>query len=161
MMDCIDCHNRPTHIFHSAEEALDLQFVSGAMPEDLPYIKKVALEAVTRKYNSREEAKKKIAEFISQYYQKNYPDLFHKEKAKIDQAIKAAQEAYLLNVFPEMNIYWNTYTNFLGHEGCFRCHNEELESEDGEVISQDCSLCHNLLAEEEESPEILETLLGE
>ncbi|OAQ20685.1 NapC/NirT family cytochrome c [Thermosulfurimonas dismutans] len=160
-MDCLDCHNRPTHIFHSAEEALDLQFVSGAMPEDLPFIKKVALEAITKEYSSREEAEIKIAEYINNYYQNNYPDIFKNDKEKIDKAIKAAREAYLLNVFPEMNISWNTYTNFLGHDGCFRCHNEELESADGEVIPQDCSLCHNLLAEEEENPEILETILGE
>ncbi|WP_168720231.1 NapC/NirT family cytochrome c [Thermosulfurimonas marina] len=161
LMDCMDCHNRPTHIFHSAEEALDLEFVSGAMPEDLPFVKKVTLEAITQNYPSRKEAKVKIAEYIRNYYQKNYPDLVKNSPEKIEQVIAAAQEAYLLNVFPEMKITWGTYTNFLSHDGCFRCHNEELESEDGEVISQDCSLCHNLLAEEEESPEILETLLGE
>ena len=160
LMDCLDCHNRPTHIFHSAEEALDLQFVSGAMP-NLPYIKKVALEAVTKKYVSREEAKTKIAAYIEGYYKEKHPKLFKEKGDEIAKAISAAQEAYLLNVFPEMNIYWNTYTNFLGHDGCFRCHNEELENAEGEVISQDCSLCHTLLAEEEESPEILETLLEE
>ena len=160
LMDCLDCHNRPTHIFHSAEEALDIQFINGAMP-NLPYIKKVALEAITKNYISREEAKVRIANYITNYYKEKYPEIFKEKEAEIAKAIAAAQEAYLLNVFPEMNIYWNTYTNFLGHDGCFRCHNEELENAEGEVISQDCSLCHTLLAEEEESPEILETLLEE
>ena len=45
--------------------------------------------------------------------------------------------------------------------GCFRCHNDEHETADGEVISMDCDTCHTILAEEEEDPEILKTLIGE
>jgi len=75
--------------------------------------------------------------------------------------LKPRAKPNLLHVFTEMDISWNTYTNFLGYDGCLRCHNGEIESADGEVISQDCSLCHNILAEDEENPEILGTLLGE
>jgi nitrate/TMAO reductase-like tetraheme cytochrome c subunit len=60
-----------------------------------------------------------------------------------------------------MNITWGTYLSHLGHEdspGCFRCHNDEHETEDGLVISQDCETCHTLLAMEEEDPEILQML---
>ena len=60
-----------------------------------------------------------------------------------------------------MNVSWGTYPNHNGHEsspGCFRCHNDEHATADGEVISQDCFTCHALLAMEEEAPEILETL---
>jgi hypothetical protein len=42
--------------------------------------------------------------------------------------------------------------------GCFRCHDDEHRTADGQTISQDCSTCHSLLAVEEENPEILATL---
>ena len=160
-MDCLDCHNRPTHIFHSPEEAIDLEFVQGKMPEDIPFIKKVSLEAITKKYASREEARQKISEYILSFYKKNYPELVKKDSQKIQEAIKASIEAYMLNVFPEMRISWNTYPNFLSHKGCWRCHNDEFESKDGETITQDCTLCHNLLAEDEQNPEVLDTIVGE
>lgn len=160
-MDCIDCHNRPTHIFYSPEEALDLEFLKGRIPTDLPYIKKVALEAITQKYHSRKEARVKIAQYIRAFYQKNYPRLLEDKAQEITQAIQGATDAYMRNVFPQMNISWNTYPNFLSHTGCWRCHNEEFENSEGETITQDCTLCHNILAEDEENPEILETLLGQ
>jgi len=50
------------------------------------------------------------------------------------------------NVVPEMNIQWFTYIDFWFHEGCFRYHNEALKTDCGAVISQDCNLCHNILA---------------
>ena len=70
-------------------------------------------------------------------------------------------DIYCRNVFPAMNITWGTYPNHIGHtsfDGCFRCHNDEHATADGEVISQDCSTCHTLLAMEEEDPEILAQL---
>ena len=60
-----------------------------------------------------------------------------------------------------MNVTWGTYPNHIGHEasdGCFRCHDDEHATTDGESISQDCSVCHALLAIEEESPDILAVL---
>jgi hypothetical protein len=80
---------------------------------------------------------------------------------QIDAASTAIGNIYASNVFPVMKVDWNTYPNHIGHEqspGCFRCHNDEHESEDGRVISQDCDTCHSLLAMEEESPEVLQML---
>jgi hypothetical protein len=77
--------------------------------------------------------------------------------------VQAIFLAYAENVFPEMRITWNTYANFAGHRdgtGCFRCHNEMLVQEDGRPISQDCRICHIVLAQEEENPAILQTLKG-
>ena len=42
--------------------------------------------------------------------------------------------------------------------GCFRCHDDEHATDDGETISQDCDTCHSLLAMEEEDPAILDEL---
>jgi hypothetical protein len=60
-----------------------------------------------------------------------------------------------------MKVSWGTYPNNLGHTdypGCFRCHDGSHNSADGKTISQDCNLCHEPLAMDEPSPEILKTL---
>jgi hypothetical protein len=68
---------------------------------------------------------------------------------------------YLRNVFPAMLLTWGTHPNNLGHEdspGCFRCHDGSHVSADGQMITNDCSACHNPLAMEEENPKILADL---
>jgi len=58
-------------------------------------------------------------------------------------------------------VSWATYPNNLGHmdfPGCFRCHDGSHATPDGKTITQDCNTCHEPLAMEEASPEILKTL---
>lgn len=161
VMDCIDCHNRPTHIYLSAEEALDLKLLSGRIPASLPFIKRQALEVVNREYSSTEEAKNAIATTLRAWYQEKYPDLYKNSIMMVEQAIGGVQQAYAENVFPSMKIGWNTYPNFLGHKndsGCFRCHDDGHTTKAGGTISMDCETCHIILAEEEPAPEILKIL---
>ncbi len=68
---------------------------------------------------------------------------------------------YLANVFPGMSVGWGTYPNHIGHTdspGCFRCHDDLRTTPDDKTLSQDCDVCHELLAIEEESPGVLEGL---
>jgi len=163
IMDCLDCHNRPTHIYLSPNEALDLKLNHGDIPLELPYIKKQGLAVISKDYKSSEEAKNNIATELRAWYLQNYPDVVKNNMELLDKAIAGVQAAYAENVFPEMNINWNTYTNFLGHKndsGCFRCHDESHETSSGETISQDCDKCHIILAEDEPAPEVLKTLRG-
>ena len=54
-----------------------------------------------------------------------------------------------------------TYPNNLGHTdfpGCFRCHDGSHAEAGGATINQDCGACHELIAMDEASPEILKTL---
>jgi len=160
-MDCIDCHNRPTHIYLSPDEALDEKLLSGEIPTDLPFIKKMALQAVRIDSPSQEEGRAAIANFLREWYAKTYPEVVAKNPDLLQRAIKGVQDAYLGNVFPEMNITWNTYVSHLGHKddaGCFRCHDEMHVNAEGQAISMDCDTCHVILAEDEENPEILRTL---
>ncbi len=163
VMDCIDCHNRPSHIYLSADRAVDSKIMTGQISVDLPFIKQQAMAAVEVEYKTQDEARSAIASHLTTYYKQNYPDIYSTKRQLVENAIAGVQAAYVENVFPEMNIQWNTYSSNLGHDnelGCFRCHNEEHESAEGEVISMDCDTCHTILAEEEEDPEILRTLLG-
>lgn len=162
-MDCIDCHNRPSHVYLPANEAVDNKILTNQISTDLPYIKQQAMRVVSTVYKTQEEARTAIASELNNYYKTSYADIYASDRALVEQAIAGVQAAYLENVFPEMGIQWDTYHSNLGHTnelGCFRCHNEEHEAENGEVISMDCETCHTILAEEEEDPEILKTLLG-
>lgn len=163
-MDCIDCHNRPTHIYLPPERAIDNKILSGDIPLSIPFIKKNAMEAVTVEYATHDEAREGIAERLIGWYQQNYSEFIAANPTLLPKAIGGIQAAYTENVFPEMNIQWGTYTSHLGHEndlGCFRCHDEMHESASGETISMDCDTCHTILAEEETDPEILSVLQGE
>ncbi len=160
-MDCIDCHNRPTHIFLSAEEAIDRKILNDAIPWQLPFIKRQAVEAVTRSYESEKEANKEIADSLWDWYKENYPDIFQQKPLLLKKAIIGVQQAYNENVFPGMNIKWCTYKNFIGHtegSGCFRCHNDSLKTPSGQTISSDCTKCHIILAENVPAKDLLHIL---
>jgi hypothetical protein len=162
-MDCIDCHNRPTHIYKSPEEALDEKLLLGAIPTELPFIRKIGYEMITREYETHEEAKNQIATELRGWYRLKYPELVNNNMPMLEKAVSGVQAAYLENVWPSMKIGWNTYRSLRGHQndsGCFRCHDDEHETSSGEYISMDCEACHIILAEDEQNPEILKTMQG-
>ena len=163
LMDCLDCHNRPTHVFLSPDEALDGKINTGAIPARLPFVKKLGLELVQRQYPSKEQARRQIAEGVAGWYGEKYPELKKSSARELDKAAAGIYQAWAENVFPEMKIYWNTYGSRLGHRdgsGCFRCHSEELVSREGRVISSDCNLCHVVLADRQPAPDIMRILKG-
>lgn len=161
LMDCLDCHNRPTHVFLAPGPALDRKILAGQISVELPFIKREALAAITPQYPDTQTALREIAERLRGWYASHYPELAVSRRALIDQAIAGAQQAYAENVFPQMNIHWNTYQSFIGHRndgGCFRCHNGSLESADGKIISRDCDLCHVILAKNAPVGNVPETM---
>jgi hypothetical protein len=160
-MDCMDCHNRPTHIFQLPERALDNAMMQGSISPKLPFIKKQALEALQKNYSDRETAHREIAAALDNFYRTKYSQSYAQDLGSIKTAIASVQTIYEHNVFPEMKITWGTYPNNLGHTdspGCFRCHDGNHSSTDGKTISNDCSTCHDLLAVSEKDPKILTDL---
>ena len=154
LMDCTDCHNRPTHIYRSPGVEMDENFVAGHIDPSLPYIKKIAVEILTKPYKSAEEAKAAIASGIPAYYAKNYPNVAKDKAAAINQAVTQIQDIYGRNFFPKMKVSWNTYPNHIGHfytPGCFRCHDGKHKAADGRIISKDCELCHTVLSQKQEN----------
>ena len=146
-MDCLDCHNRPTHIFYGPEEAVDREMAVGRIDPTLPYAKKVGVELITREYGSHEEASRRIRDEWERYYRENYADLYAQKGEAIRQAADRLVEVYTRNVFPQMNVTWGTYIDNIGHQesaGCFRCHDGKHASADGKVIRNGCTLCHSL-----------------
>jgi nitrate/TMAO reductase-like tetraheme cytochrome c subunit len=161
VMDCIDCHNRPTHAFELPESAVDLRISRGLISADLPYIKKKAVELLKADYPDRETAQKKIVEGVTSYYRGTYPDIYNTKRALVEQSAENVASIYMQNIFPDMKVTWGVHPNNLGHNdfpGCFRCHDGSHTSADGQTISNDCSACHNLLAVQEENPKVLTDL---
>ena len=164
LMDCMDCHNRPTHVFLSPGEALDRKMSVGVIPRDLPFIKKVALEVIQVQYPDKVQARKKIAATIEAWYRKNEPEVYRLRYADLEKAANGAFKAWSENVFPQMAIGWGTYQSNIGHRddehGCFRCHQDDYKTEAGREISSNCDLCHYILADREPSPDIMQVLHG-
>ena len=160
VMDCIDCHNRPTHIFRMPGRAMDEAMVKGQIDLAIPYIKKVGAEALTQAKGADGDLDK-IAKHLRSYYKEKHGDFYAAKRDDVDPAIRAIQAVYERNVFPKMGVTWGTYTSNIGHEsapGCFRCHDDHLVTEDGRTIGRDCDVCHAVLAWDEEDPEVLDDL---
>ena len=161
-MQCVDCHDRPTHAFMLPERALDRALATGQVPVTLPFIKKHGLVALQATYASNDEASRKIPAAIERYYQQAHPEVYAQRRAEVARAAQAIVAIYTRNVFPDLKVTWGTYTNSIGHTdfpGCFRCHDGAHTTTDGgNSITQDCNACHQILAVQESSPEILKTL---
>ncbi|HXV76037.1 MAG TPA: NapC/NirT family cytochrome c [Candidatus Polarisedimenticolaceae bacterium] len=160
-MDCVDCHNRPTHVYRKASTELDRALSDGRIDRELPFIRRQGRLVLEQDYASHAAAREAISAALASYYRENHPEIAAVKTDRIAQAANEIGNIYGWNVFPEMNVEWGTYPNHIGHEdspGCFRCHDDLHETEDGEAISQDCETCHTLLALEEEDPEVLTML---
>jgi formate-dependent nitrite reductase cytochrome c552 subunit len=160
-MQCVDCHNRAAHSFELADKGVDQAILSGEIASGLPYVKKTALDLLKAEYKSGEEAEQKIPEGLTKFYREKYPGIFQMRSNDIQSSGRAIASVYAHNVFPDLKVTWGTYPNNLGHTdfpGCFRCHDESHATADKKTITQDCTTCHNAIAVEDASPEILKTL---
>jgi hypothetical protein len=160
-MDCVDCHNRPTHAFELPESAVNKQMAAGFISPELPFMRKKAIEVLKAEYPDRETAKRQIIEALTAFYRTNYASLYNSRRSLVQQSAESVAEIYLRNIFPAMKMTWGVHPNNLGHNdfpGCFRCHDGSHTSADGQTIPNDCATCHNLLAVEEENPKVLTEL---
>jgi nitrate/TMAO reductase-like tetraheme cytochrome c subunit len=161
-MQCVDCHDRPTHAFWLPDRALNRALALGAVPATLPFIKKQGLAVLQATYTSSAEAAQKVPAAIDAYYRQTHPQVYAQRKADVAKAAQGILDVYNRNVFPDLAVTWGTYPDNIGHmdsPGCFRCHDGSHSTADGkDTVTQDCSACHQLLAMEEASPDILKTL---
>ena len=160
-MDCVDCHNRPTHTFELPDRAVDQALSEGRISADLPFIKKAAVAALKPDYANRDTATQRIATNLNDFYRASYPDLYRDKRPLVDAAVTQVQAIYLRNVFPAMKVSWGTYPNNLGHSdfpGCFRCHDGSHSAAGGRTIPNDCDTCHKVLAMDEANPKVLTDL---
>jgi hypothetical protein len=146
-MDCMDCHNRPTHVFLPPEGAVDTAMASGLISPALPWIKKVAVDALVREYPDHAAAERGITEEITSFYAANYPSVAAAQQQHIAEACETVVAIYRRSVFPKMNVNWRSYASNIGHRnwpGCFRCHDGQHVAANGRVLTKDCAICHTL-----------------
>jgi hypothetical protein len=150
-MDCMDCHNRPSHRFSATpERAVDDALATGEMPRELPFIRRQVVEALKAQYRDKATAEQEIASKLMSFYRSAPGDVFRTKPEQVERAVRAAQRLYDRNNFPAMNVTWGTYADNLGHNdfpGCFRCHDDEHKTKDGRAIKQDCEQCHDDISE--------------
>jgi hypothetical protein len=150
VMDCIDCHNRPSHIYHPSDKSVNLSMSLERIDEKLPYIKSIAVKALEEDYTTKENGLDSIAHSITYFYENNYPSIAIDKKESIANSISEIQRIYDRNYFPSMNVSWREFPNHISHlydSGCFRCHDGEHFTDDGEMIRRDCDLCHTIISQ--------------
>ncbi|HEY3347984.1 MAG TPA: NapC/NirT family cytochrome c [Nitrospirota bacterium] len=150
VMDCIDCHNRPSHNFHSPDHEIDQAIYSGKIDPSIPEVKMLAVRAMSAKYRSDADARAGIAKMFKDYYRSGYPEIYSRNEAGIEAAVKETAAAYERNVFPEMKAMWSGYPDNIGHfifPGCMRCHDGNHKDAGGNVIRNDCHSCHVIISQ--------------
>jgi len=155
-MDCVDCHNRPAHVYLPPDTAVDQAFVAARLDPSLPYLKRKAVEVLSGSYNTTPEALSAIANGLDEFYKTNYRDVYSQKQPAIKAAISEVQRIFQTYFFPEMKTDWQTHPNNIGHlyfAGCFRCHDGEHVSDGGKVITSDCNVCHTMIYDSAGPPE--------
>lgn len=149
-MDCMDCHNRPSHDYKTPVSFINNAITAGKISRDLPGIKLLAMEILANDFTNTDTAFAYIESEVTSYYANNYEEIYTERQELVTQAIKGIQDEFAKNIFPEMGVRWDVYPNHIGHlefDGCFRCHNDNHATTEGQVISMDCDLCHTIIAQ--------------
>ena len=160
-MDCVDCHNRASHIYRSPEFELDLR-ARGRPHRPLAAVHPARgpahhhREGLRRRTPRRARASRPRCRRSTRRTIPTSP-----ARRAVEQAGKALGDAYAWNNFPHMKVNWNTYPNHIGHQespGCFRCHDNKHKTDDGDKIGKKCGTCHNVVADEESDSALLQEL---
>lgn len=149
-MDCVDCHNRPTHVYDELEQKVDFGLYSEKLNPQIPGIREDSLTVLQKEYETRKDAEEQIVEtLLNLQAERNGADFVAENERSIISSGGYLLDSYLANVWPAMKVTWGTYKGHNGHRfedegyGCFRCHDEEHTTEFGKTISQSCDLCHD------------------
>ena len=68
-MDCMDCHNRPSHpMAATAERAVDEALARGDIPRTLPFVRREAVKLLKADYPSQDVAAEAIASALREFY---------------------------------------------------------------------------------------------
>ena len=149
-MECLDCHNRPAHQFDAPVDSVNRALDVGKISREIPYIKRESVRALDGEYETTEEALAGIDASLTAFYRENFPEFIEENPQELERSIATLQLIYGKTIFPEMKADWSAHPDNIGHRdaaGCFRCHNYEMESEEGETIFRECTSCHVLVGQ--------------
>jgi hypothetical protein len=149
-MDCIDCHNRPSHNYNSPPIYFDKAMLTGAVSKNIPFFKKVVMGILRNTFSNKDTALMNIKDGITDFYKTGYKDYYTLNKDLVDNSVASVQKAFIQNTFPKMKVAYDKYPEHIGHlesDGCFRCHNDAFKAANGRIISRDCNLCHTIVGQ--------------
>jgi len=151
LMDCIDCHNRPTHLFETPAKEVDSVLQRQAELRALPFFKREAVKAASVAYTTHDQGVAAVRSAVANFYTTSYPKLVADQGALVARGAEEAARVYDRTVFPEMNTSAKTHPTNIGHDdspGCFRCHDGNMkDAKSGQVIPNDCDTCHGILVD--------------
>lgn len=172
VMDCIDCHNRPTHYFATPRKAVDGVLERFAELRGLPFFKRESLKAMSASYPSHATGVTGVRDALLTFYRSSYPEVARSQAALVERGANAVAEAYARSTFAEMRTDWRTHPSNIGHPdpsgehedgfpGCFRCHDGEMAaSKTSRTIVSDCDTCHAFLVQDApEQPDLTKLAL--
>ena len=136
VMDCIDCHNRASHTFATAEDALNRAMADGAVSPSLPWVHKEGLALLKADYASQDEARAEDSRAAHAVLSQRAIRMCWRRRPTRQSSGRGIGQRLHQNVFPEMKVTWGTHPNHIGHmnyPGCFRCHDGDHMSKDGTV----------------------------
>ena len=145
-MDCITCHNRISHLVKTPTRAVDQALFQGDISSDIPFIRTRAVELLSATYGSVADAEQAFAS-LDEYYRDNYAEFYAEGQQQVLDAIALLEVLYQDSNYPDQNLNWSTHPNNIGHRdspGCFRCHDGQHFSTDGQVVRLECNLCHSI-----------------
>ena len=122
---------------------MDERLAADRLDRALPFIKREAVVALSKRYATEEGAMDSIAADLRGFYEEEGIPL-------AAGTIEEVQRIHKQNMFPHMNARWDDYPDNRGHftnVGCFRCHGSDLETTEGRSISADCNLCHVIVSQ--------------
>ena len=146
-MDCIDCHNRPSHrIAATPERAVNDAMARGDIPATLPFVHREAVKVLKARYASPGGRGRGNCPALAGVSTATQPAVACVARRRTSsRRCSGSQDLYHRNVFPEMKVAVWDYPNNIGHvdsPGCFRCHDDNHKAKDGKKIGQDCETCH-------------------
>ncbi|MEW6071258.1 MAG: cytochrome c3 family protein [Planctomycetota bacterium] len=153
IMDCLDCHNRPSHNYRPPDRLANVLLSQGHLDRSLPFVKREAARLLSIRHADTAAARSAIPAGLRGFYAESYPEVARERAAAIEEAARYLVGAYERNFFPEMKTDWRSHPDHIGHKyspGCFRCHGGDHRAADGAVIRRDCSLCHEFMEHKEE-----------
>ncbi|MBI5486332.1 MAG: NapC/NirT family cytochrome c [Deltaproteobacteria bacterium] len=138
VMDCVTCHNQPTHGFKLPSDALDEALALGRLDPTLPFLKREALAVVSGNYTSESEARRRIESALLAFYRLSYPKLAESRADDVRTAIRVVGDVWARNVFPDMKITWGTYPDNVGHP-----HAVAVPDDHEGRTNDTCLMCHS------------------
>ena len=112
-MDCLDCHNRPSHNYNAPQNFTDKIMSEGVIPKSLPEIKLIAMMVLNQVYSIKDSAFMAKRNQVIDYYTSGYPELLTEKKEAKMYAPKKETIDNILNYSKALSIRKSKHLEFI------------------------------------------------